>query len=526
MNVCIGLLFVMGAALIGGALLLEGMFQSTVKKQLVLKEGTQAFKAWKDAPTPVYMSYYLFNYTNADDVVNKLAKPRVSQVGPFVYREIRKNEVLELNEDKITYLQNYSYVFESSLSCPGCNENTQIFAPNIALITLLDILHDHFEAFSFLREFLKVSIDGFFGGVPGTTLFKKLHAGQLLWGYEDDLLSVFYNLESILSKFGIVLPAVDRLIQLQYNGSANAQHIGNTTILTGYQDINDVQKIVRWRGWKKVPFWNTRYANMINGTDGSHGRPFLKRGERMFAFNPQICRSVRMDFEEDVSVEKISMYTYTTKLFSPNDRGFCDDDKTCFDGLLPLSKCVGGAEPPVYASSPHFFQADPKLSQRIDGLEPNKDKHKMVVDIEPTTGLMMSANKRIQISLLAKRGFIAKSQAFREKINMLPIFWLDESVRVDKVNAKKFDQKVLLPKRIIGYLRPALLVVGVLMLIIGAALSVKLWRRSGCKQDQIGFDSKAHRNSKAPIVQEKSDALSMYDGVPAFTILAEEDGKV
>merc|ERR1711962_1567598 len=69
MKMCIGLLFVLGIASVGGALVLERMFQSMVKKQLVLKEGTQAFEAWREAPTPVYMTYYLFNYTNADAVV-------------------------------------------------------------------------------------------------------------------------------------------------------------------------------------------------------------------------------------------------------------------------------------------------------------------------------------------------------------------------------------------------------------------------------------------------------------------------
>ena len=43
------------------------------------------FKNWNHAPLPVYMNYYVFNYTNVDDILNG-SKPYVQQLGPYAYK--------------------------------------------------------------------------------------------------------------------------------------------------------------------------------------------------------------------------------------------------------------------------------------------------------------------------------------------------------------------------------------------------------------------------------------------------------
>ena len=58
-------------------------------------------------------------------------------------REIRINAVVEQNDYEITYLQNYSYVFDPVTSCESCSENDSIWAPNVpALVCLLFISAD------------------------------------------------------------------------------------------------------------------------------------------------------------------------------------------------------------------------------------------------------------------------------------------------------------------------------------------------------------------------------------------------
>ena len=48
--------------------------------------GNEAYNNWNSPPAPVYMQFYMFNYTNVDDVMNKRSKPNVTQLGPYSYR--------------------------------------------------------------------------------------------------------------------------------------------------------------------------------------------------------------------------------------------------------------------------------------------------------------------------------------------------------------------------------------------------------------------------------------------------------
>lgn len=52
-------------------------------QQLQLK-GTETRDLWSEFPFALDFRIFLFNYTNADDIMQG-AKPRVQQVGPFFY---------------------------------------------------------------------------------------------------------------------------------------------------------------------------------------------------------------------------------------------------------------------------------------------------------------------------------------------------------------------------------------------------------------------------------------------------------
>jgi len=60
-------------------------------KQLVMEYsnstgGNEAYKNWYSPPAPVFMQYYVFNYTNVDEIVHSKARPNVTQLGPYSYR--------------------------------------------------------------------------------------------------------------------------------------------------------------------------------------------------------------------------------------------------------------------------------------------------------------------------------------------------------------------------------------------------------------------------------------------------------
>ena len=49
------------------------------------------FDDWQHAPLPIYMNYYVFNYTNVEDVLKQGAKPNLTEVGPYAYRCVGLN---------------------------------------------------------------------------------------------------------------------------------------------------------------------------------------------------------------------------------------------------------------------------------------------------------------------------------------------------------------------------------------------------------------------------------------------------
>lgn len=63
-------------------------------------------------PVPVYMDFYFFTVKNPDEVSNG-SKPILEEVGPYVYKEVRRKEdVLSVDGDRLQYSQFVSYSFE------------------------------------------------------------------------------------------------------------------------------------------------------------------------------------------------------------------------------------------------------------------------------------------------------------------------------------------------------------------------------------------------------------------------------
>jgi scavenger receptor class B, member 1 len=47
-----------------------------------------AFNVWKETPIPIYQKFYMFNWTNSEEIANKSSKPRFTEHGPYVFRYI------------------------------------------------------------------------------------------------------------------------------------------------------------------------------------------------------------------------------------------------------------------------------------------------------------------------------------------------------------------------------------------------------------------------------------------------------
>ena len=98
----------------------------------------------------LYAKYYVFNVENPDEIKNG-SRPRVTQYGPYVYQEYRRKEdIVEIGEDKIFYGQYIEYVFdEKETQRSGCfngqdgvpckkTDNVQVI--NYSLVAIVDLI--------------------------------------------------------------------------------------------------------------------------------------------------------------------------------------------------------------------------------------------------------------------------------------------------------------------------------------------------------------------------------------------------
>jgi hypothetical protein len=124
---------------------------------------------------------------------------------------------------------------------------------------------------------------------------------------------------------------------------------------------------------------------------------------------------------------------------------------------------------------PHLLYAADQYKDHVDGISPDSNIHRTVLEVEPHTGLVLSAQKRLQINVFIKPDeFIDDFKRITEMI--LPAIWLNESTTIDQKSANDLNNQVLRYFTIVRWVSIVLIPVGVIIFIITIVLFKK--RRS------------------------------------------------
>ena len=71
---------------------------------------------------------------------------------------------------------------------------------------------------------------------------------------------------------------------------------------------------------------------------------------------------------------------------SSDPSNWCNCGGECVpQGVLNVSSCRHGA--PAFVSYPHFLDADPFYSNKLQGMKPDPEKHRFYITIEPVSPL-------------------------------------------------------------------------------------------------------------------------------------------
>lgn len=463
----LGLVFCM----LGGVLFsyFPTIFKKKVAENLVLSKQSESFKKWQDSPVPVYVKFYLFNVTNPNEFNEQYGTPSLSEVGPYVFRVFRKKDVLDWDDvrGRLTYRLTKGYLFERDMSVGDMSE--KIYTINAPYVGLGAVMKKRVS--DDLAPYIYGDLGESFRNMSLKLVEQHSVHEMLFGGYYVDLLDFMSQYAE--ENFGIKMkPTLPNNTFGLFYGKNNSEE-GVFDIGTGSIDSKEIGQVFTYNNVTELKYWRSNYCNMINGSDGSQFKPGLSKTDSVHVFSADLCRSITLTYEKDSQVEGIETLRFhlPEKMFAEveENRCFCLDSGCMKAGVLPLGNCRNGS--PVMVSPPHFYQGAPEYAKAFKGLKPEKSLHETFVDIEPTTGLVLNAARRIQMNVL-----VSQMDYFYHLENVtttiFPIAWLAEEARIDPVNAGKLKSKVFTPMFVAQAVLLGAIVLGALALIASFSTAI------------------------------------------------------
>ncbi|XP_064482295.1 scavenger receptor class B member 1-like isoform X2 [Ornithodoros turicata] len=386
-------------------------------KRLVLEPGNQVFSSWEQVPIPIYVSYYLFNVTNPEGILQGTEKPRLEEIGPFTFRETREKVNVSWHENgTLSYRQLKRYYFQPDRTHGSFDD---------AIVTLNVPMVSAAYATKYQEEtsFFKYAISSIIEDTDSTFFVKRLVRELLFEGYEDPLIetAIEMDMDVPADKFGWMYGK---------NGSDDGQY----SIFSGLKGMEDYGFVDNFNGMSNMTAFHG-HCNTLSGTTGDMWPPeSLEDAETVELFLAEFCRSIRLRYLTEVLSHGVRLRRYwaDNQLFNyslPENRCFCGD--SCFpSGVLNVSACQHGA--PLVISYPHFLYADPSYEAAMDGLRPDPQKHIFHMDIEPKLGIPVHVAARFQVNLWLER--IEGVTQFDNITDPMfyPMFWFETLASADE----------------------------------------------------------------------------------------------
>jgi lysosome membrane protein 2 len=182
-----------------------------------------------------------------------------------------------------------------------------------------------------------------------------------------------------------------------------------STINTGKYGNAQAGMYTQWAGYTTpLPFWNSTEANIIHGTDGTRFSPGLD-AENVTTFIDQIGRQLVMTFNGTENVQGIPTrryiidpINYANASVVPANAGY--NQVLSPTGVLNVSSfltATGEGAIPGFISQPYFMGGDASLSEPFNmPAKPDWSRDIAFVDVEPVTGQVIRAAKRLQVNVL------------------------------------------------------------------------------------------------------------------------------
>ena len=229
-----------------------------VYKQLELIEGTLGNDVFVEPPNEIYIKYYFYHVLNPDQIKNG-SKPQIKQIGPYVYKELRKKRsIIPIGLDELQYGQWISYTYDQKQTikegCVSpdedlpCTERDKVRVINAALVGVLEIFKDFPD---FVKNLINLALDSFI--LSDTALFKddlfhNFAVDDLLWhGFDPGIIKfadfVIQLIESYIdTNLHLEINLYDYLPPQLQNGTLAFFRGKNATDFNSFYKINRGRK--------------------------------------------------------------------------------------------------------------------------------------------------------------------------------------------------------------------------------------------------------------------------------------------
>ncbi|KAJ3662460.1 hypothetical protein Zmor_006808 [Zophobas morio] len=453
-----------------------------------LDEGTEQYDRFLDLPFPLTFKVYLFNVENPDEILKGTAKPKLSEKGPYIYKQYRHKKILEIDEDEdtISYTQMETFEFDAESSAP-LTEDDMITVLNPPLMSVYHLAEGFMLAGAVdkcIRPTFPAGYDEIFIKVPVRHLMFEgfnfcRNKGSDLCSLVNDIVC---TIASTKRNSDIL---ADYSLQFSFLNYKVREPDGKYTVKRGLDDIDRLGYISAWNGMKYTSYWGDgTTCSEVRGTDSTLYPPRITKDNEFYIFATDICRSVKINYIREETYRDVDGYMFGTdkNTLQPSTNNseadcFCtkqskdvDGQNSCFlDGVIDMQSCFGV---PVLFSFPHFLWADEKYLNGVDGLSPNEEAHRTYLLVEPNTGTPLKGVKRIQLNAVIRPIAGIKSLIDTTKA-VLPLLWIEEGVALteeytDELHSKYFDKVQILD----GF-KWALIAVSALLVVIFGVLVVR-----------------------------------------------------
>ncbi|XP_026748291.1 sensory neuron membrane protein 2 [Galleria mellonella] len=463
------------------------IIRSQIQKNIQLDNSSMMYEKWRVLPMPLKFKITVFNVTNTEEI-NNGKKPKLQEIGPFVYKEYRERTVLGYGDnDTIKYMLKKTFIFDAEESAPF-SEDDMVTVINFSYMAALITINDMMPALvstlnmGFQEMYSQYGLDDPFITVKARDLFFD--------GLFLNCRGNHSSLALICSQISTTSPPTMRPTE---DGSGfyfsmfshlNRTASGPYSMVRGIENVKELGHIVSYKEKTFMNNWGSDpYCGQLNGSDSSIYPPIDENNvpKRLYTFQPDICRSIYVDFMSKTNIFNMSAYYYelsesafASKSANPDNKCYCkknwsgNHDGCLLMGVMNLFPCQ---QAPAIASLPHFYLASEELLEFFDGgIKPDKEKHKSYIMLEPNTGAVLKGVQRLQFNVELRQMKIP--QLMKVPTGLFPMLWIEESAEVPPSIQEELQQNL----KLIGYANTARWVILALAIIAAVVSTIVVVR--------------------------------------------------